>query len=275
MKLFWLTALALAAFAANSVLTRLALTQGSDPFAFAVIRLAAGAFMLLLIVRSRGAFPALNLKSRLIPAVALTLYMLGFSMAYRALPSGAGALVLFGMVQVTMFGGAILSKETIPVLHWVGGAVALSGLSYLLWPTGEADLPLGACVLMLAAGFGWGVYSLKGRGATNPLADTAFNFALALIPAVLVWLVVQDSLTVSGLLLGVVAGAVTSGLGYALWYKALPQLGASRASVAQLSVPILAVAGGVIWLAEPITVKFVISSVLVLGGVGVSLIKRS
>jgi drug/metabolite transporter (DMT)-like permease len=274
MKLIWLTVAALIAFAANSVLTRLAITGGSDPFAFAAVRLAAGAVMLLLLVRSRGAFPDLKFKTRLLPAAALTLYMLGFSMAYRSLPSGAGALVLFGTVQITMFGGAVLGKDIIPTLRWLGGALALGGLAYLLWPSSDASLPLGACLVMMASGFGWGVYSLLGRGAQNPLADTAYNFALALAPAALAWLIIQDGITLSGVGYGIAAGALTSGLGYALWYAVLPQLGASRASVAQLSVPILATVGGVIWLAEPVTTKLVVASILVLGGVGISLLKR-
>lgn len=274
MKLLWLTITALTAFAANSVLTRLAIVGGSDPFAFTLVRLAAGAVMLLVLTRIRGAMPKLRLKMRLMPATMLALYMLGFSLAYLALPSGAGALVLFGTVQITMFGGACLGKDVIPPLRWLGALVALGGLSYLLWPSSDVALPLAACLAMMAAGFGWGIYSLLGRGAQNPLADTAYNFALALVPAVLAWLIVQDDITAGGVFLGIVAGAITSGVGYAIWYAVLPGLGASRASVAQLSVPILATVGGVIWLAEPVTLKLMISSTLVLGGVGISLVKR-
>ncbi|MBU2868243.1 DMT family transporter [Pacificibacter marinus] len=274
MKLLWLTIAALTAFAANSVLTRLAIVGGSDPFAFTLVRLAAGAVMLLVLTRMRGVMPALRLKTRLMPATMLALYMLGFSIAYLALPSGAGALVLFGTVQITMFGGACLGKDVIPPLRWLGALVALGGLSYLLWPSDDVALPFAACLAMMAAGFGWGVYSLLGRGAKNPLADTAYNFALALVPAIFAWFIVQDDITAGGVLLGIIAGAITSGVGYAIWYAVLPGFGASRASVAQLSVPILATVGGVIWLAEPVTLKLMISSALVLGGVGISLVKR-
>jgi drug/metabolite transporter (DMT)-like permease len=274
MKLFWLTALAMVAFAANSVLTRVALTSGSDPFAFAALRVVAGAIMLIVLVRFRGAMPALNLRKRFAPVTALSVYMLGFSIAYLSLPSGAGALILFGFVQLSMFAGAVLLKESVPLQRWLGGALALSGLSYLLWPEADAPFALLATLAMISAGIGWGVYSLIGRSARDPLADTAMNFALAIVPTGLVWAVTQGTLTTSGVVLAVIAGAVTSGLGYALWYGILPRLGASRASVAQLSVPIIAMGGGAVFLSEAITAKFVIASVLVLGGIGVSMWRR-
>lgn len=275
MKLFWLTALAMVAFAANSVLTRVALTSGSDPFAFAALRVVAGAIMLIVLVRFRGALPALNLRKRFAPVTALSVYMHGFSIAYLSLPSGAGALILFGFVQLSMFAGAVLLKESVPLQRWLGGALALSGLSYLLWPEADAPFALLATLAMISAGIGWGVYSLIGRSARDPLADTAINFALAIVPTGLVWAVTQGTLTTSGVVLAVIAGAVTSGLGYALWYGILPRLGASRASVAQLSVPIIAMGGGAVFLSEAITAKFVIASVLVLGGIGVSMWRRS
>ena len=274
MKLFWLTALAMVAFAANSVLTRVALTSGSDPFAFAALRVVAGAIMLIVFVRFRGAMPALNLRKRFAPVTALSVYMLGFSIAYLSLPSGAGALILFGFVQLSMFAGAVLLKESVPLQRWLGGALALSGLSYLLWPEADAPFALLATLAMISAGIGWGVYSLIGRSARDPLADTAMHFALAIVPTGLVWAVTQGTLTTSGVVLAVIAGAVTSGLGYALWYGILPRLGASRASVAQLSVPIIAMGGGAVFLSEAITAKFVIASVLVLGGIGVSMWRR-
>lgn len=275
MKLFWLTALAMVAFAANSVLTRVALTTGSDPFAFAALRVVTGAIMLIVLVRFRGAMPALNLRNRLAPVAALSVYMLGFSIAYLSLPSGAGALILFGAVQLSMFAGAVLVKENVPPQRWLGGALALSGLSYLLWPEADTTFAFLATLAMISAGVGWGVYSLIGRSARDPLADTAMNFALAVVPTGLVWAVTQGALTPSGIVLAVIAGSVTSGLGYALWYAILPRLGASRASVAQLSVPIIAMAGGFVFLGEEITVKFVIASVLVLGGIGVSMRRSS
>jgi drug/metabolite transporter (DMT)-like permease len=274
MKLFWLTALAMAAFAANSVLTRVALTTGSDPFAFAALRVVSGATVLLVLVRFRGAMPALNLAKRLPSVVALTAYMLGFSIAYLSLPSGGGALILFGSVQLSMFAGAVMLKDPVPVQRGLGGVLALGGLAYLLWPTEQAGFAVLATLAMIFAGIGWGVYSLIGRGSNDPLADTAYNFALAIVPTAVVWVFLQGTLTLSGAVLGVIAGAITSGLGYALWYGVLPRLGASRAGVAQLSVPIIAMLGGFVFLGEAITIKFVIASTLVLGGIGVSMMRQ-
>lgn len=274
MKLFWLTVLAMVAFAANSVLTRVALTTGSDPFAFAALRVVSGAIVLVVLVRFRGAMPALNLANRLPSIVALTTYMFGFSIAYLSLPSGGGALILFGSVQLSMFAGAVMLKDPVPVPRWLGGVLALGGLAYLLWPTEQADFAVLATLAMIFAGIGWGVYSLIGRGSNDPLADTAYNFALAIVPTAVVWVFLQGSLTMWGAVLGIIAGAITSGLGYALWYGVLPRLGASRAGVAQLSVPILAMLGGFVFLGEAITIKFVIASALVLGGIGVSMMRQ-
>jgi drug/metabolite transporter (DMT)-like permease len=274
MKLFWLTALAMVAFAANSVLTRVALTGGSDPFAFAALRVVSGAVTLMVLVRFRGAMPALALSRRLPAAAALAVYMLCFSISYLSLPSGAGALILFGSVQLSMFAGAVCLRETVPLRHWIGGALALGGLAYLLWPEVDTNFALFATLAMVSAGIGWGVYSLIGRNARDPVTDTAMNFTLAIVPTGLVWIVLQGTLTTSGVLLAMTAGMITSGLGYALWYGILPRLGASRAGVAQLSVPIIAMAGGFVFLNEAVTMKFVIASVLVLGGIGISMMRQ-
>jgi drug/metabolite transporter (DMT)-like permease len=251
-----------------------ALTTGSDPFAFAALRVVSGATVLLVLVRFRGAMPALNLAKRFSSVVALTAYMLGFSIAYLSLPSGGGALILFGFVQLSMFAGAVMLKDPVPVQRGLGGVLALGGLAYLLWPTEQAGFAVLATLAMIFAGIGWGVYSLIGRGSNDPLADTAYNFALAIVPTAVVWGFLQGTLTLSGAVLGVIAGAITSGLGYALWYGVLPRLGASRAGVAQLSVPIIAMLGGFVFLGEAITIKFVIASTLVLGGIGVSMMRQ-
>lgn len=274
MKLFWLTLLAMLAFAANSVLTRVALTSGSDPFAFAAVRVIAGAIVLIGLVWFQRAMPVLSIAKRLPAAAALSVYMLGFSVAYLSLPSGAGALILFGSVQLSMFVGALFLKESVPVQRWLGGVLALGGLAFLLWPTAQASFAVVAALAMICAGIGWGIYSLLGRGSRDPLGDTALNFALGIVPVGMVWGVLQGPLTTLGFALAVVAGAVTSGLGYALWYGVLPRLGASRAGVAQLSVPILAMAGGAVFLGEAVTGTFVIASVLVLGGIGVSMMRQ-
>jgi drug/metabolite transporter (DMT)-like permease len=273
MRLAIITSLTMIAFAANSVLTRLALI-GTDisPGDFAFIRLFSGAAMLVALVAMRRRGPAVPIRSRLPGAVTLALYMLGFSFAYVTLDAGVGALLLFGGVQITMFAGALLLRETVPPLRWFGAAVAFTGLAWLLWPTGgTAPDPLGAA-LMLAAALGWGIYSLIGRTARAPLETTAWSFALAVPAGLVAALLSAGPLDLPGTGLAAISGAVTSGLGYALWYSVLPGLGATIAAVAQLTVPILAMAGGMLVLGEPLTLRFALAAALVLGGVGVSLV---
>jgi drug/metabolite transporter (DMT)-like permease len=274
MKLAALTMIVLVAFAANSVLNRLALLEGGlGPAAFAAIRLAAGAVVLAALVRlGNGRVPLLG-KGRAVGAAALALYMLGFSFAYLTLDAGLGALILFGGVQVTMFAGAVLAREAIPPRRWAGAGVAFAGLAWLLWPEGAgAPDPLGAA-LMAAAALGWGVYSLAGRGVADPLAATAANFAAALPAALLTLALAADfgGATATGIVAALVSGALTSGLGYALWYAVLPRLGATRAAVAQLTVPLIAVAGGVAVLGETPTPRMLLAGAVVLGGVVLSL----
>lgn len=208
--------------------------------------------------------------------LSLTVYMLGFSFAYLTLDTGLGALVLFGMVQLTMFAGGLLRGERIGALRWAGAAIALSGLAVLLWPTGAtAPDPVGA-VLMAAAGIGWGLYSLAGRGSRNPLDETAANLFLA-APLTVAPLLLIDSASDAqphGVLLAVISGAGTSGLGYALWYRVLPQLATASAAVAQLTVPLIAAGGGIVLLGEEPSARFAAASLLVLGGVGVSISAR-
>ncbi|MGR3433471.1 MAG: EamA family transporter [Shimia sp.] len=273
MRLALLVAAAMVAFALNSILNRVALTgTETGPGAFQAMRLAAGAAMLCLLARAR-----LDLRpsgARVVGAGALAVYMAGFSVAYVALDAGLGALILFGGVQLTMFAGAALAGEPIPVRRWMGGACAFGGLALLLWP-GEAAIPLPAAAAMLAAAMGWGVYSLRGRGASDPLAETAANFAYALPLGLVVWAFLADGVDAAGAGLAVLAGAVTSGLGYALWYAVLPGLGATRGAVVQLTVPPIALALGVLLLGEAVTARFALASVLVLGGVAWALLPRS
>ena len=275
MRLFLLTAIAMLAFAANSVLNRLALLDGgTDPLAFAVIRVMAGVIVLWVLIGLRRARVQVASGATLIGAVSLTLYMLGFSLAYRSLDAGLGALILFGGVQVTMFAGAVIGGASVPVLRWVGAAVALAGLCVLFWPSGGAAVDLWGGAWMAAAALGWGIYSLNGRAATDPLAATAANFLFAL-PFVAVPLMWQSvGATGYGVILAVISGAITSGLGYALWYALIPGLGATRAAVAQLSVPIIAIAAGVLLLAEPVTARLGVAGVLVIGGIAISLLPR-
>ncbi|MEM9972429.1 MAG: EamA family transporter, partial [Pseudomonadota bacterium] len=175
-----MTTLTMVAFAANSLLNRAALLDGeTGPAAFAAIRLVSGALFLALLVSVRHGFPKLAAPGRLVGVGALTVYILGFSFAYVALDAGVGALLLFGMVQVTMFASAVLSGDRPATVRWLGSALALAGLAWMVWPAGTVLLPMGAALLMGAAGIGWGVYSIVGRGAQNPLGETTANFILA------------------------------------------------------------------------------------------------
>ncbi|MCC5972174.1 MAG: DMT family transporter [Pararhodobacter sp.] len=269
MRLFLLTALVMAAFAANSLLNRAALAgELIDPLSFALIRVLAGALMLVLLVREWPR-PA---RAQWGAAAALTLYLVGFSLAYVALDAGIGALILFGVVQVTMLSGALVSGERPAARRLAGAALAMAGLGALLLPGAQAVPAPGAAGLMALAAVGWGLYSLAGRGAIRPLAVTATNFALA-VPMVAVlalpWLALT-TLTHSGIALAVISGAVTSGLGYALWYAVVPTLGAARAAVAQLTVPVIALAGGVLLLGERLTMAATAASLVVLAGVALA-----
>lgn len=270
MRLFLLTALTMLAFAANSVLNRWAVAPGHiGAVEFAVIRLLAGAAMLaVLVLWQRGGIAWPGMRGRVAGVLGLSAYLLGFSLAYRGLDAGTGALVLFGTVQVTMFAGAVLSREQVPGRRWAGAVLALAGLVLIAAPGTAGLVPL---ALMAVAGFGWGVYSLAGRGAVDPLAATAWNFLLS-VPLVLP-LGLAAGVTrpdAVGVTLAVVSGAVTSGLGYALWYQVLPQLGAARAAVAQLTVPVIAALGGAVLLAEVPGGRFWLASLLVLGGVALA-----
>jgi drug/metabolite transporter (DMT)-like permease len=262
-----LTTLTMVAFAANSVLNRLALSDGGiGAVDFAAIRTAAGAAVLVALSILSGT--AWRRAMRVPAAAALVVYMLGFSLAYLALDAGTGALILFASVQITMFGGALLAREAVPPRRWAGAALALAGLLVLVGRVEIAPGEVLAAASMAAAGVGWGVYSLIGRGASDPLGATAANFALAL-PVVGAAALVGDGApaTGQGVWLAIVSGAVTSGLGYALWYRILPRLERSVAAISQLSVPILAALGGVVVIGEPITPRLVLSAALIVGGV--------
>lgn len=279
MRLILLTTLTMIAFAANSVLNRLALVDGvMGPAGFAVIRLMAGAVTLtaLKYARDKTHAPQMRAPKRAgikgaIGAGSLALYVLGFSFAYVSLPAGVGALILFGGVQVTMFTGAVVLREPIPRPRIFGAALAFSGLIWLLWPGGGSAPPIAGSLLMAAAALGWGVYSLLGRGVVDALATSSLNFALAVPLGLLVFTFLPDQITGYGAVLAILSGGITSGLGYALWYQILPQLGATRAAVAQLSVPLIAMAGGLMFLNEVLSLRFVIAGLLVMAGVWISM----
>lgn len=280
LRLALLTALAMAAFAANSVLNRMAVGGGRiGAEGFAVIRVAAGAGMLAALVGWRHLVRGADLwpgwQGRGAGVAGLLVYLFGFSAAYRALDAGTGALVLFGCVQITMFAGAVIAREAVPARRWIGAGVAFAGLVVLCAPGGAA-VPWGPALAMAAAGVGWGIYSLAGRGARDALAGTAANFVLAMPVALALALAggVTFAATWGGVALAVVSGAVTSGLGYALWYAVLPNLGAARAAVAQLTVPVIAAGAGALLLAEPVGWRFAAAALLVLGGVAVAALAR-
>ena len=276
MRLFLLTALVMFAFAANSLLNRLALADHAiGPGSFAAIRLGSGALVLLGLILLQQRRISLRGRVRAVGAASLLLYMLGFSYAYLSLPAGVGALTLFGGVQVTMFSAAILRNEQVPLQRWIGAAVAFAGLLWLLLPLGQGTVALSGAVLMAAAALGWGIYSLNGRKESNALAATTGNFVLAAPIAIAAMLLWPDEIpaTAKGIVLAVLSGAVTSGLGYALWYNVLPRLQATAASVAQLTVPVIAFAGGALLLGEPLTLRFALGTILVLCGVALSFVQ--
>jgi drug/metabolite transporter (DMT)-like permease len=270
-----LTSLAMLAFAANSLLCRLALGDESiDAATFTTVRLLSGALTLSLFMlprwragqRSSGGLPS---------AAFLFIYMVFFSFAYTSLAAGTGALVLFGAVQLTMFGSALRAGEHFAAWSWLGLGFAISGLVFLVAPGVTAPDPVGA-VLMAIAGVAWGGYSLLGRKTDDPLAATASSFIYCVPLVIVVSLVFLDDFHSStrGVLLAAASGAIASGCGYVIWYAALRGLSASRAATVQLSVPVIAAFGGVLLLSEDITTRLLIASVATLGGVAIVLAQR-
>ncbi len=269
------TCIALFAFAGNSILCRLALGQGAiDAATFSAARLIAGAITLGLITRVNQRAAILD-SGTWLSAAMLFLYAVPFSFAYISLTAGTGALLLFGCVQVTMIISALWSGERPHPLQWAGLAIALAGLVYLVIP-GLTAPSLGGSLLMALAGVSWGVYSLLGRGAPNALAQTAGNFlrSVPLVLAVSIIAVPTFHVETKGLLLAIASGSLASGLGYVVWYVALKGLTATRSAVVQLAVPVLAALGGVVFLAESISMRLLLSTATVLGGVGLALIGR-
>lgn len=266
---------ALLAFAGNSVLCRVALRQPHiDPASFTSIRLLAGAVTLWVLVRvSRRTTRAAS--GNWASAAALLAYAIAFSFAYVGLTVGTGALLLFGAVQVVMLAAGFIAGERVDRMVVLGWLLAVAGLILLMLP-GITAPPMLEAILMLIAGIAWGIYSLRGRQSTDALADTTGNFVRsapgALLISALLW--AQRSADPQGVLLAAVSGSVTSGLGYAAWYTALPKLGAITAANSQLSVPVIAALAGVVLFHEPITARLVVSSVLVLGGTAVA-VRRS
>ena len=274
MRLISLTIFALIAFAANSVLTRSALALDQiGPGAFMAVRLVSGAVMLSVLVALRGGVRDMLQHGSVVSAASLLLYAGAFSFAYVTLDAGLGALILFGGVQITMFTGAIIKGERPAVARWIGSLLGMIGLGVLFAP-GASSPDIWGAVLMVFSAIGWGVYSLRGRSVSAPLQATASNFILAAPAGIVLWLIFPSDAvtTVSGIILAMASGAIASGIGYAIWYAILPKLDASLAAILQLTVPIIALAGGMVFLSEAVTWTFVVSAVLILGGVFIAIL---
>ena len=266
---------AMLAFAGNSLLCRVALRDTSiDAATFTSIRLASGALLLAILLRARGKRPT---AAGSWPMAAMLFgYAVCFSFAYRDLTAATGALLLFGAVQLTMTTYGLFSGERLQGLRLVGVLVAIAGLVWLLLPVLSAP-PYLAAALMLAAGLAWGIYSLLGRKAGDPTAATGGNFIRTVPFAAVISLAAaaEASPDPMGLFYAVVSGAVTSGLGYVLWYAALPALTATSAATIQLCVPAIAALGGAVLLAEPITARLLLASAAILGGIALTIRKKS
>lgn len=291
-----ITFITLVAFAANSVLCRWALMdQTIDPLSFSIVRIISGAVTLLILltlssnakrkhekaVDNASMYTKVRSQCDLTAIAALLVYMFGFSFAYLTLGAGLGALVLFVAVQFTMIAAHLFAGNRMSSLEWVGCLLSVAGLVYLLMPTESTSSPdITSIILMALAGIGWGIYTLAGKKSKNALQSTTANFAfsslailvlvslLAVIPSV----ASQISITEQGLIYAVLSGSVASGVGYSLWYYVVKKLNTVVASIAQLSVPVIATLGGVLLLSEPVTMQFVISSTVILLGISLVLV---
>lgn len=272
-----LTAIAMFAFAANSLLCRVALGGAEiDAAGFTAVRVVSGAVTLALFMVPRWFHRGRRAKADWRTASMLFGYMIFFSFAYLSLSAGTGALLLFGTVQLTMIVSALRAGERFTPWSWAGLFLAIAGLAYLVSPGLTSPHPAGA-LLMILAGLCWGLYSLLGKRVTEPLEATAWNFMLAAPLAIAATLVFAPDLHVStqGLLLAAASGSVASGLGYVVWYAALRGLTSTRAATVQLSVPVIAAIGGIVLLSEPLTARLLVASAATLGGIALVLAQRS
>ncbi|MEH6607690.1 MAG: DMT family transporter [Pseudomonadales bacterium] len=269
-----LTLLAMIAFAGNSLLCRAALLYTDiDAASFTSIRLTSGAVLLLLLVRvRRGSF---GREGNWLSALALFAYAAGFSFAYISLSAATGALLLFGAVQATMIGYGLWKGERLTVIQLLGLVLAIGGLVVLVLP-GISSPPLFDSLLMLSAGLAWGIYSLRGNSAADSVNETTGNFLRAVPMAFVLSMVMWDRTTLdsTGVLYAVLSGALASGVGYALWYTVLPALRAIDAATVQLSVPVIAAVGGVTLLAEPMSLRLILISLAILGGIALVIFQR-
>lgn len=297
MKATLYTMIALIAFAANSLLCRMALAEGYiDAWNFTLIRLLSGAVCLSIIMavysyslkRKSTLSPATNNallkdsramlqdKGSWLSSMSLLVYALCFSIAYVELDTGTGALILFSAVQLTMIGWGIYKKEQLSALQWSAFMVAVAGFIYLMLPSAAVPSLFGAG-LMAISGAAWGIYSIRGKACVSPLRATGFNFIRSLVAIPLLLLVGLSDLkniSIEGLLLACASGAITSGLGYSIWYMAMPLLKSTQAAVVQLCVPVLAAAAGVLFLSEQLTLPFIVASAVILGAVLVFILNK-
>ena len=275
-RIFILTSLAMIAFAANSVLGRMGLAETEiGAGSFALIRLVSGATVLAAICLLQSK----RMSGSISGGASLLIYAGFFSYAYLALPAGMGAIILFAMVQITMLGWGLMRGEKLSGLQWLGFLIAVAALLWLVSPSLEAP-PLWAAAMMALAGIGWGAYSLIGRSAQDATAATTGNFIMASLLAlpllaVVLFIAPEPAPPLDGVLIAVFSGAITSGLGYVIWYQALTGLTATRAGIAQLSVPAIAAIGGVLFLSEPITLRFALATTAILGGVALAVLTRA
>jgi len=275
-KTILLTALALIAFAANSVLGRLALSDNAmDASGFTSVRLISGAIALLFLIKINNKKAATLTKGNWLASLMLFIYALTFSYAYNSLDTATGALILFGAVQISMILISIFHGNRLHITEWIGVITAFLGFIYLILP-GVSAPSLTGFILMSVAGIAWGIYTIKGQGSTNPLYDTAYNF-IKTIPLVIILLIFtfkQENYSKEGIILALISGAITSGIGYSIWYMALKGLSSVQAAVVQLSVPVIAAFGGVIFISEILTRRLGIASILILGGILVVVLGR-
>ena len=270
------------AFASNSLLCRAALKQTNiDAASFTFVRIFSGALALWIIMKARKppSFVAAVYDRRIngnwLSAFALFVYAVAFSFAYVDLSAGTGALLLFGAVQATMILWSFHKGERLDAVQIVGFVVAVTGLVVLVFP-GLSAPPLVGSILMLGAGVAWGIYSLRGKTARDAIAATAGNFlrAVPFAAAVSIILIPRIHVDLAGIIYAAFSGAITSGVGYVIWYSALPGLKAASAATVQLSVPVLAATGGILLLDEPITLRYVVASIAVLGGIALVVIEK-
>lgn len=262
--------LAMLAFAGNSLLTRAALADAAnDPLAFAAVRVISGALALGVFLLASSSKLRLQ-SSHLVTALALLGYLLGFSLAYRSMTAASGAFILFSTVQLSMIAIGLLRGDRFRPLQWLGVAIALVGLGWLLMP-GISTPPLNAALLMMGAGLSWGIYSVVGADDRSPVSRTAINFAIAAIVMTALLPFIGLTLTGMGWVLALVSGIVTSALGYVIWYAVLPHLSRVGAATAQLSVPVIAAVGGTLLLGETADARLLACGALIVTGIALTL----